>query len=82
MTHILPLDSNKFTEILWKMQTESIVVFPEGVAVLPWILCGGTQIGIETAKLMSELYKRKRGRFIPSSYLFGISSRDCRSPLL
>ena len=32
----------------------SIVVFPEGVAVLPWILCGGTQIGIETAKLMSE----------------------------
>ena len=36
------------------MQTESIVVFPEGVAVLPWILCGGTQIGIETAKLMSE----------------------------
>jgi len=54
MTHILPLDSNRFTEILWKMQTESIVVFPEGVAVLPWILCGGTQIGIETAKLMSE----------------------------
>ncbi len=54
MTHILPLDSNKFTEILWKMQTESIVVFPEGVAVLPWILCGGTKIGIETSKLMSE----------------------------
>jgi rhamnulose-1-phosphate aldolase len=54
MTHILPLDSNRFTEILWKMQTESIVVFPEGVAVLPWILCGGTQIGIETAKLMNE----------------------------
>ena len=54
MTHILPLDSDKFTEILWKMQTESIVVFPEGVAVLPWILCGGSLIGIETAKLMKE----------------------------
>ena len=54
MTHILPLDSDKFTEILWKMQTESIVVFPEGVAVLPWILCGGTLIGEETAKLMAE----------------------------
>ena len=36
------------------MQTESIVVFPEGVAVLPWILCGGTEIGIETSKLMKE----------------------------
>ena len=54
MTHILPLDSNKFTEILWRMQTESIVVFPEGVAVLPWILCGGVLIGKETAKLMKE----------------------------
>ncbi len=54
MTHILPLDSNKFTEILWKMQTESIVVFPEGVAVLPWILCGGEEIGIATAEKMKE----------------------------
>ena len=54
MTHISPLDSNYFTEILWKMQTESIVVFSEGVAVLPWILCGGTKIGEETSKLMAE----------------------------
>lgn len=54
MTHICPLDSDFFTEALWKMQTESIVVFPEGVAVLPWILCGGTEIGVQTARLMSE----------------------------
>ena len=54
MTHIHPLDSNKFTENLWKMQTESIVVFPEGVAVLPWILCGGEEIGIATAEKMKE----------------------------
>ena len=54
MTHILPLDSNRFTEILWKMQTESLVVFPEGVAVLPWILCGGEEIGIATADKMKE----------------------------
>ena len=54
MTHIHPLDSNRFTETLWKMQTESIVVFPEGVAVLPWILCGGEEIGIATSALMKE----------------------------
>ena len=54
MTHICPLDSKFFTEKLWKMQTESIVVFPEGVAVLPWLLCGGTMIGVETSKLMKE----------------------------
>ncbi len=54
MTHVHDLDSNHWTEDLWKMQTESIVVFPEGIAVLPWILCGGEQIGIETAAKMQE----------------------------
>ena len=54
MTHICPLDSNYFTEVLWKMQTESIVVFPEGLSVLPWILCGGEEIGIATADKMKE----------------------------
>lgn len=54
MTHICPLDSNHFTDILWKMQTESIVVFPEGVAVLPWILCGGEEIGSATAEKIKE----------------------------
>ncbi|MGM9814417.1 MAG: rhamnulose-1-phosphate aldolase [Candidatus Enteromonas sp.] len=52
MTHICDLDSARFTEILWKMQTESIVVFPEGVAILPWMLCGGTEIGLATAAKM------------------------------
>ena len=54
MTHICPLDNRFFTETLWKMQTESIVVFPEGIAVLPWILCGGREIGLRTAELMKE----------------------------
>lgn len=54
MTHVLDCDSNKFTEILWKMQTESIVVFPEGIYVLPWLLCGGEEIGIATAEKMKE----------------------------
>ena len=54
MTHIHDLDSNHFTEDLWKMQTESIVVFPEGIAVLPWILCGGEEIGVATAEKMKE----------------------------
>lgn len=54
MTHVCPLDSAFFTETLWKMQTESIVVFPEGVSVLPWLLCGGTEIGLATADKMKE----------------------------
>ncbi len=54
MTHIHSLDSNRFTETLWKMQTESIVVFPEGIAVLPWMLCGGEEIGDATAAHMKD----------------------------
>ena len=36
------------------MQTESIVVFPEGIGVLPWMLCGGIEIGKATADKMKE----------------------------
>lgn len=54
MSHILELDENKWTEILWKMQTESLVVFPEGIGVLPWIICGGDEIGEATALKMKE----------------------------
>lgn len=31
-----------------------MVVFPEGVGVLPWMLCGTTEIGVATAKKMKE----------------------------
>lgn len=54
MTHIHDLDSKHWTEDLWKMQTESIVVFPEGIAVLPWMICGGEEIANHTSFLMKE----------------------------
>lgn len=50
MTLIHDLSERAFTRTLWKMQTESIVVFPEGVAVLPWMICGNNEIGEATAK--------------------------------
>ena len=36
------------------MCTECIIVFPEGVGVLPWMLCGNNEIGEETAKKMLD----------------------------
>lgn len=50
MTYVHPLDSDLFTHTLWQMSTECIVVFPEGVEVLPWMLCGTNKIGEETAE--------------------------------
>ena len=49
MTYVHELDTVKFTHTLWQMNTECIVVFPDGVEVLPWMLCGTNEIGEATA---------------------------------
>ena len=54
MNFVHELDEKKFTHSLWEMCTECIVVFPEGVGVLPWMLCGTTEIGKATAQKMKE----------------------------
>ena len=54
MTYVHPLDTNAFTYTLWQMSTECIVVFPDGVEVLPWMLCGTNSIGEATADCMTR----------------------------
>lgn len=54
MTYVHELDTKKFTHTLWQMSTECIVVFPDGVEVLPWMLCGTNDIGIATAERMKS----------------------------
>lgn len=53
MTYVHALDEREFTRTLWQMCTECIVVFPDGVNVLPWMLCGTNEIGIATAEKMN-----------------------------
>ena len=52
MTYVHTLDERAFTRTLWQMCTECIVVFPDGVNVLPWMLCGTNEIGEATAEKM------------------------------
>ena len=54
MNYVHELDEAKFTHTLWEMCTECIVVFPEGVGVLPWMLCGTNSIGEATAAKMKD----------------------------
>ena len=54
MTYTHTLDEREFTKTLWRMCTECIVVFPDGVSVLPWMLCGTDEIGRATARKMSD----------------------------
>ncbi|MBR5962363.1 MAG: rhamnulose-1-phosphate aldolase [Clostridia bacterium] len=52
MTYVHTLDEREFSRTLWQMCTECIVVFPDGVNVLPWMLCGTNEIGLATAEKM------------------------------
>ncbi len=54
MNYVHELDERAFTHTLWEMCTECIVVFPDGVGVLPWMLCGTNEIGEATAEKMKE----------------------------
>jgi len=54
MTQVHEADEKKFTRTLWGQMTESIVVFPDGIGVLPWMVCGTNEIGIATAEKMKQ----------------------------
>jgi rhamnulose-1-phosphate aldolase len=54
LTFVLPLDGTVFTRELWEMATECPVVFPSGIGVVPWMVPGGAEIGLETSKLMKD----------------------------
>lgn len=54
MSFIHDLNERSFTRTLWKMCTEAIVVFPEGVSVLDWMVCGTKEIGEATALKIRE----------------------------
>ena len=53
MTYVHDLNERAFTRTLWQMCTECIVVFPDGVNVLPWMPCGTNEIGEATAEKMA-----------------------------
>ena len=54
MTFIHSLDEREFTRSIWRTCTECMVVFPDGIGVLPWMLCGTPEIGIATAEKMND----------------------------
>lgn len=54
MTFVHDLDEKLFTKTLWQMCTECLVVFPDGVGIIPWIVPGTNEIGQITAEKMKE----------------------------
>lgn len=54
LTFLLPLDARVFSRALWRTMTECPIIFPAGVGVMPWMIPGGTEIAIESSKLMQH----------------------------
>jgi rhamnulose-1-phosphate aldolase len=52
LSYVLDLTPAAVTRALWEMSTECLVVFPDGVGVLPWMVPGTVSIGAATAEAM------------------------------
>lgn len=54
LSYVLDLSAATLTRALWEMSTECLVVFPDGIGVLPWMVPGTASIGGATAELMQK----------------------------
>lgn len=54
LSYVVEMDSARFTRLLWEGSTECLVVFPDGVGVLPWMVPGTDEIGTATAAQMQS----------------------------
>ena len=52
LTFVLPIDGEVFTREIFEIMTECPVVFPQGIGVVEWMVPGGREIGVKTAKIM------------------------------
>ena len=52
--YVLENNSDLFTRKLWEGSTECLVVFPDGVGILPWMVPGTDEIGQATAEAMQK----------------------------
>jgi len=54
LTFVLPVTAKAFSRALWQAMTECVIIFPEGVGVVPWMVCGDTEIALATAREMER----------------------------
>jgi rhamnulose-1-phosphate aldolase len=54
LSYVLDLSTANVTRALWEMSTECVVVFPDGVGVMGWMVPGTDTIGEATARQMAR----------------------------
>lgn len=48
------LDTKSLTRLLWQSHAECMVVFPQGIEFLPWMMAGSMELGMATAEAISR----------------------------
>ena len=48
------LDTKSLSKLLWQSHAECVVVFPQGIEFLPWIMAGSLDLGKATAEAISR----------------------------
>ncbi|PIE73696.1 MAG: rhamnulose-1-phosphate aldolase [Deltaproteobacteria bacterium] len=54
LSFVLPLDTAVITRELWEMMSECLMLFPEGIGVMDWMIPGKPELGYATADLMQR----------------------------
>lgn len=54
LTYVLDWNDGNVTRALWEGSTECLVVFPEGVGTMPWLVPGTDEIGDATAGMLAK----------------------------
>ena len=52
LSTVLEPDMRTWTRTLWQCMTESIIVFPQGIGVLPWMVPGSAELARATREIM------------------------------
>lgn len=54
LSYAMELNSNILSKLLWVMQAECLLIFPQGVGFLPWMAPGTEKIGSQSAILLKQ----------------------------
>lgn len=54
LTFVLDWSDANVTRAIWEGSTECLVVFPEGIGTMPWLVPGTDQMGDATARLLAK----------------------------
>lgn len=54
LSFVLPLSTPVVTRELWEMMSECLILFPDGIGVMEWMVPGSFEIGLATSQLIEK----------------------------